>query len=400
MRDTHRPKGRADIADRTPTIYLHIGPMKTGTSYLQHLMAENRKLLLGAGVLFPGKDPRVDQVRGVRDVMGMHPDGESPATFQGAWAALREEMCAYDGRASVVSQEFMSFARRPRAQALVDSLAPADVHIVLTVRDSVHVLPSAWTNSTRNRGTASWQEYVNVLHTGPQAPGERRRSMRAVNVPRMLRAWGGVVPADNLHVVIVPPPGAPPHVLWERFAQVLGVRPQIFDVATARRGESYGYASADFMRRLNGHLQHLPRPVYHEMKRYLLAEVLERRSGEPKVPITRAVAEFGDRWNTKTVNAIGSSGARVYGDLADIDAVPVVTDEESAASADALLHVAADALSGVRRQLRTEHKQVVEDIGVSPQRWSGTADPVAAAVREVADNLSEVARLLERRASH
>jgi hypothetical protein len=62
------------MAARTPVIYLHVGAMKTGTSYLQQLMFDNKDALLGQGVLFPGEHPRSAQVIAVRDVLGLRTD--------------------------------------------------------------------------------------------------------------------------------------------------------------------------------------------------------------------------------------------------------------------------------------------------------------------------------------
>jgi len=361
--------------------------MKTGTTYLQDLMANNRRELRSQGVLVPGQNPRSDQVRAVRDVMDLHPEADT-SQVEGAWARLREEMLGFDGRASVVSQEFMSFARKPRAKALVDSLAPATVHVVLTVRDTARVLPSSWATSTRNRSTLSWQEFMAALLVGPKAGGTQwRRSMRAVDVPRMLRDWGGLVPAERLHVVVVPPSGAPPGMLWQRFAAVLDVDPQMCDSNSPRRGESYGYHSADFMRRVNTHLQGFPKPVYHSMKRYLLDEVLDKRTGEPRIPVTRQVSEFAEGWNAEILAAIRSSGARVYGDLADlaVTSAPVVETAQPP-SAEDLLPVAADALSGLRHRVGTPGD-------VTPAHWASAADPVAAAARDVADAMCAAAAI-------
>ena len=38
-----------------PVVFLHIGAMKTGTTFLQNLMHENKANLAEAGYLLPGK---------------------------------------------------------------------------------------------------------------------------------------------------------------------------------------------------------------------------------------------------------------------------------------------------------------------------------------------------------
>jgi hypothetical protein len=363
--------------DEVAPIYLHIGPMKTGTSYLQQTLSDNQAVLRAHGVLVPGRSPRADHVRAVRDVTGL--DGQEDAdSFTGAWASLREEMFAFTGRASVVSQEFMSFARRPRARAIVQSLAPAKVHVVLTVRDASRVVPASWATSTRNRNTASWPEHLEAVgHSGGAA---RRRALRALDVPRMLQSWGEQVPPEQLHVVTVPPPGAPDGLLWERFAEVVDAGSAPVDLTGAARRESYGYTSADLMRRVNEHLQELPRPVYHRSKRWLLDEVLDKRTGEPKVPVSTALIELAREWNARTVAAVRESRARVVGDLADLD-VTALADVEVAdvPPQPETLAVAAEVRSRLQERIRHQYGRTA----VQPER-STEVDPVAAIVAEIA----------------
>ena len=42
-------------------------------------------------------------------------------------------------------------------------------------------------------------------------------------VPGVVERWGGTLPADHVHLVTVPHPGAPRDLLWERFAGVFGI---------------------------------------------------------------------------------------------------------------------------------------------------------------------------------
>lgn len=369
-------------------IYLHIGPMKTGTSYLQQTLSDNQAVLRTHGVLVPGRSPRADHVRAVRDVTGL--DGQEDADrFTGAWASLREEMFAFTGKASVVSQEFLSFARRPRARAIVQSLAPATVHVVLTVRDASRVVPASWATSTRNRNTASWPEHLAAV--GGSGGAARRRALRALDVPRMLQSWGEQVPPEQLHVVTVPPPGAPDGLLWERFATVLGATSAPVDLTGATRRESYGYTSADLMRRINEHLQDLPRPAYHRSKRWLLDEVLDKRTGEPKVPLSTALIELAAQWNARTVTAVRESRARVVGDLADlgvtaqadVDVAGVPPQEET-------LAVAAEVRSRLQRRIATESGRLGAELERS-SRGEPVAGPVSDPVTEI---VAEIAALI------
>src|SRR3954470_17187743 len=93
-----------------PVVFLHIGPMKTGTTYLQAVMIANKRQLADAGVLFPG-DSWARQIRAAQDVLVLQ--RREPVVRQkapGSWRRLVAEMRAHEGT-SVISMEFLGFAR-------------------------------------------------------------------------------------------------------------------------------------------------------------------------------------------------------------------------------------------------------------------------------------------------
>lgn len=365
--------------DTPPPIYLHIGPMKTGTTYIQQALSDNKRLLHAHGVLVPGSRPRSDHVKGVRDITGLHGQRET-RTYAGTWASLREEMLAHSGHSSVVSQEFLSFARK-RAQTVVRSLAPAQVHIVLTVRDASRVAPAAWVTSTGHRNIASWPEHLAAL-AGSGDRAARRRALRALHLPLILRAWAATVQPEQLHVVTVPAPGAPDRLLWDRFAAVIGAANVPADLNGAARCESFGYISADLMRRVNAQVQDMPKPAYERAKRWLLDDVLKKRTGEPRVPVSQLHLDIAQQWNSRSTAAIEETRAQVVGDLNELR-VTARADVEVAGlpSEDQTLTAAAEAVSTMRAALSAKYGRSIGDTEVPVSRRT---DAVDAAVNELA----------------
>ncbi len=366
-----------------PVVHLHIGPMKSGTSYLQQLMADHQGALASGGVLFPGGDePRKAQVRAVRAMLRSGGPAGPPA-----WRQLRREALDYQGSTSVISMEFLSFCGRLQAKEIVSSLAPAEVHVVLTVRDASRVLPSAWATSTRNRQTRSWPDYAAALLAGRDADRRQyRRSVRALNVPRMLRVWGRLLPPERLHVVTVPPSGSEPALLWRRFAAALGVDHAVLVPPPARRNTAFGYASADLMRQVNARVTRLSHAEYARVTRPLCFGVLDRRGAEPPIPMTPQINAFCEQWNDMVREHVRSSGARLEGDLDDLQARPGTTVDQIE-DVDAA-HVLAAA----------------QDAGEALARWAGVPLPdtlrgdavgteVEPAIHAVADLFRKVARV-------
>ena len=125
-------------------MFLHVGAMKTGTTFLQGLMFANRDVLLDHGVLLPGSDFE-DQARAVREVLRLTYDDEHlQGQAAGSWQGLTDELARPGHRASVISMEFLSCAGRRKVRRVVRSLSDHDVHVVMTVRDTGRLLPALW----------------------------------------------------------------------------------------------------------------------------------------------------------------------------------------------------------------------------------------------------------------
>jgi hypothetical protein len=401
-------------------VFLHVGPMKTGTTFLQQLMVANKDRLATAGYLFPG-DVWARQVRGTRDVLGLDQwDPRIAASAAGAWDSLVAEILDHTGRASVVSMEFLSFARRRGAARVVRSLQPAEVHVVLTVRDALDTIPSLWQTAVYNGSSASWPQFMRSVRKAAGIRGRlgrlpRDRSLRqfldAQGVARILRTWNGLVPAGRLHVVTVPPSGSEPGLLWSRFARVVGVDPRVCSEPQARTNTSLGYASTDLLRRVNRALGRLPPSDYNAtLKEYLALKVLAGRrhlEGRPEPDL--ATRRFAADWNDRVRTAIITSGATLTGDLDDlptqpghvgaIEAAPPRTDvllEVAAASAGALADLARRRSSRLRRSGVRIDVPVPDPADFTVDRWTGARDPVDAAVQDVADLARTGVRLYRR----
>lgn len=389
-------------------VFLHIGAMKTGTTFIQNLISENRKSLAEAGYFFPGAS-WAQQTLATRDILGLTGDPRVKAKASGLWQRLSSKMLAYEGRASIFSMEFLSFTDLEGARRVVRSLEGAEVHVILTVRDTTGALPAQWQSNARNGGKVSWPEFVRgamrAVRRGERAGGAGGRVFtRAQDIPRILKVWGSLVPPERLHVITVPRTGSDRMLLWQRFATVIGVDPRVCSLPTTRTNSSLGQASADLMRRVNVRLGRVSHSDYAPtMKNVLAIKVLSQRAAdEQRAKLDLATRRFAADWNKKVRKAVVKSGAHLVGDLEEL---PVKVPREfrrdrKAALVDpdptAILDAAAEARVGmvklVRRRVRRLAKFGVEvepvhvgfsDLPSGPKRWDGFEDPVEAAVDEV-----------------
>src|SRR5690242_16290235 len=179
---------------RRPRIYLHIGAMKTGTTFLQDLMQANRAELAEAGFLFPG-ERWAEQSLAVQDVLGFGAkDPRVTAATRGRWAAMSSEMLQHRGKASILSMEFLSFADSEAAARVLATMEEAEVHVVLTVRDAARTIPAQWQTVCRNGGKVPYRRFVYGVRAAldpGQGSGGRPAQMfqRTQGVARMLDVW-------------------------------------------------------------------------------------------------------------------------------------------------------------------------------------------------------------------
>lgn len=302
-------------------LVLHVGAMKSGTTFIQSRMFAHRDLLQERGIRVPGQRRR-SQVLAVQQLLR----GGGPMWDKHAAAVSR-----HDGT-SVISMELLGPTGAERVASLRDSIgADVDVEVVITARDLNRAIPAMWQETVQNGRSWRWVDYVVGART--DRPSTRRGAPdtehgRAFwiqqDLVRMARTWASVFGPERVTIATVPPPGAPTELLWSRFASVVG--PELDGLTSAPEpNESLGAASASAVRRLNEVLdaEGLPFPRGHQLrKRLLTKQVMAARKGaEP------AIGLAVERWVTDEADAQRSGlidlGVRLVGDWADLTPVDV-----------------------------------------------------------------------------
>jgi hypothetical protein len=305
------------------TVYLHVGTPKSGTTYLQAVLGANKQRLAAeAGLLFPGRG-WADQVRATRDVVGANPHGDYDEATEGAWQRLVDEITAWDG-AAVVSMEWLGSAGRKQVPRIVESLRPAKVEVIVTARDLARTIPAAWQEFVQNWNPWSWEEFIAAITAeNPKATASGRVFWVQQDLSRILAVWRDVLPVEQLHVVTVPPRGAPAGELWKRFASVLGVDPFRFDATGGGTNESLGLESTELFLRLNraSRLDNMSWEVYREALKGTLAKrgLSRRKPSESAIVLPESAHTWVKACAADQVEAVRSSGVHVVGDLADLE---------------------------------------------------------------------------------
>jgi hypothetical protein len=318
-----------------PKVVLHIGEPKTGTTYLQQVMWRNRAALAAAGVVLPGHHPQ-DHFRASQDLRDIQKLDSDPAgAWTGEWEILARQAKQARGVA-VISHELFSAADAEQADRAVRSLRPAQVHVVLTVRDIASLLPAEWQETVKHRNARGWEDWLeDVIDRESVAPDRRRWWFwRVHDTLAILEIWSRQLPPEQVHVITTAPGGAVPEQLWQRFASLLDIDPGSVDLARARTNTSLGMPEIEFLRQLN---QALPAEVpdwfyMWNVKETLAHHTLAARPGRGRLVLPAARADWARQQARALVAGLRGNSYDVIGDLDEL--LPPPAAEPGASPAD------------------------------------------------------------------
>lgn len=334
----------------TRRVLLHVGTPKTGTSYLQDVLFRNQARLRGRGVLYPAD--RFDaHFLAALDLMRL-PWGGLETEALGRWDALAAEVRAHPGT-SIISHEILARAtpaqahraltsfdeppsrrrRRGGAEEPTEPVEPAEVHLLLSVRDLVRQVPAEWQENIKHRSSLSYDRFLAQV-ADPERSSRIGSWFWAVQeIPDILHRWGSSLPPERVHVITVPPSGGAPGELWSRFSTAFDLDGQRLNLDASRANPSLGAPETALLRRINKQLVGVvPPDHYRRLVRELLAHrTLSGRADSPRLGLPTHLHSWVQELQESWVEEITQRGYHVVGDLKDMLATPAAapTDPDS-----------------------------------------------------------------------
>ena len=306
---------------------LHLGLPKSGTTFLQGLLASHREELRAAGAVYPFVRPEAMfraavEVREQHDEWGLPADG--PDGIDGTWARLLDRVREV-GLPGIISHEILAgCSPRHAARVAADVADFDDVHLVVTCRDPLRQAMGHWQEEVKNGRPWSYADLVAALPTPAESDAEEHGFWRSQDLVGVLDRWSAALPEATVHVVTVPPPGAPPEVLWTRFAEAVALPADVLDPRApdpaSGANRSLGAAQVRFLREVLVALDgRIAQPDHaHVVKRWFAQQVLAGRDGEPARPTPDLAAYLAER-SAGWAEAVRRRGWEVHGDLADLE---------------------------------------------------------------------------------
>jgi hypothetical protein len=158
-------------------ILLHVGPHKTGSSYLQACFSYHREALRERGIVLPAAwehAPGNPSHTGLVTALLNNDLAGAKAVLEGAFAEGAETL--------LVSAEDLSVLPVEALQRLRCMLGAADVLVVFYVRRWTDLLPSVWQELVKQGKSMSLPEYFSLQMRNPEASNEINFELKLANL--------------------------------------------------------------------------------------------------------------------------------------------------------------------------------------------------------------------------
>jgi hypothetical protein len=337
------------------SVFLHVGLPKTGTTFLQRVLGERRDAVKAQGLLYPGS--RNDHFFEAQDLLKRPFRGQDDDRVPGSWQALVDEVSSWPG-ACLVSHELFTVATSEQVREVVGAFPDRSVEVVVTARDLARQLTASWQETVKNGQTPTLAEYVGQART---RDGNDRGDESSSgfwywqDLPGVLTRWLEVVPAERVHLVTVPPPGAESGLLLQRFADVLGLRLSVDELTGRSDNASLGVVETEFIRRLNVDLDDsLEWADYRTyVKQFLAQRALPRFEQSGPIALSPTDQSWAADRSRELAGTVSTLPVRVHGDLSDLES-PAQAEAPDAVSDEAVAEVGVRAIAQMLRRIGRE----------------------------------------------
>lgn len=299
-------------------LVLHIGMMKTATTYLQSVLQNNRKELEKQGWLYPGK-----HLNHQREAYGLC--GKNIPWYREILARDiqlgREvvEEVKTTPNSVIISSEALSSLDEVGIKDFVSKIGQPS-RIVITVRSLYNILPSAWQQYVKGGSVDSFEK---TLDKFIQARGDLSGPWRTYAYGAIARKWANIA---EVHTVIIPTTRKEGGLTtWELFQEACGL-PSVknSEVPVSQSNISLPLEGVNFLIEVNKAMNKNKKLTSADKTKILNAYL--RNHAYPAVGKIKGTkisppnqhAETIALWDEKELALLSQSSTRVYGALSSL----------------------------------------------------------------------------------
>jgi hypothetical protein len=305
---------------------VHIGPHKTGTTAIQGALFDAREWLAEQGVEYPGDDRHpmyaALAVTARPSMMGDATPNERH------WRKLVDEVSATDDRTAVVSSEFFAEADEEAIGRIVAELGGERVHVVVTLRPLVKILPSQWQQYVQNGLRMGYGDWLEHMLRKPPYEQPNPSFWRRHRHDRLIERWARAVGPQNVTVIVVD--DSDREMLMRAFESLLGLPGGILAPVPDAANRSLTLGEIEMVRQFNIEFRShdLPERLYSKLLRYGAVPAMKMgrtpAPDEPRVTTPAWAREEAARVGAEIADHVARLGVRVVGDLGLLRKIPSI----------------------------------------------------------------------------
>jgi hypothetical protein len=209
---------------KKPTLFVHIGPEKTGTTSLQVALSRSRHQLAKNGIAYLTSHQHANVNLAALGLIGptkiMDGDWHGWDRRDTEWQRLKSQLLSSSSDTTVISGEAFALADDQAIAELAQVCSKFDVHLVVTLRRIADLVPSYWQEHAKRRPYPVLSDFVNnVVHREGEVLSERFWSCQEHDV--LIRRWQAIMKPTETTVII--PDKRQPTLLLNAFVALLNV---------------------------------------------------------------------------------------------------------------------------------------------------------------------------------
>lgn len=166
-------------------LFIHIGPHKTGTTYIQHTLSENRNLLKSKGLNYPTISNINNHYELAHHTLFSWIKERKSSEINSFVAHLRNN--------SLLSSEEFSHLNRKDLEYFLDHIPHTEIVILFFKRQFGPLLVSRWQEYVKHGGTYSWS----IFFLSHLLDKTQRKTLNGVQV---LTDWSKMVGKPNIRI--------------------------------------------------------------------------------------------------------------------------------------------------------------------------------------------------------
>lgn len=303
---------------------VHVGQMKSGTTFVQNTLAQNRERLLAAHILYPGM--KINQQHACYGLCGKDIYWvRDPSRWQSLARDLLDDIYAYGGDV-IISSEALSCMDESGIERFVEKMGGID-QVIITVRNLPSTILSAWQQAIKRGGEESLMSFLDRLE---KTRGSRDGLWRNYSFGNTAKRWS--LHGDVALIVVESFPR-------EKLAEVVlmaagghGVEMAPGDLTAEERNVSLNWEDVELLRRMNAFSNEMPDQEREDYRGFLLKTLLfpaaQAKAGA-RIQFPADLLEMARGWARDEIDLIPAS-TQIRGEIDLLGSAEFVTSSSSA----------------------------------------------------------------------